>query len=269
MVEVGPQHAIEQIEIAAKNAVLIRAFDGFQVSENTAPDAFLSARSVRRRWIEERLEHLHHVAGHARVSYQGLFHIGLGKRYPCLQEIFADCTQHHDFTRRQSGMGNKGVETVAFHLANPDALEGVVKVVADSIEIDTCTGGRSETEIVDGQFAATSSRHVDYVRSSFINHLETQMLEHGQHVGKRYGVAEMIELETNGAGARTGGLVEVHADAAGSQDTLDLGNIVQDLVRFITIPVAGAKRFAVALEKSQPLAFAVVFRQYLANLIAP
>ena len=144
-----------------------------------------------------------------------------------------------------------------------------MKVVADSIEIDTRTGSRSETEIVDGQFAVTSSRHVDYVRSGFINHLETQMLEHGQHVGKRYGVAEMIELETNGAGACAGGLVEVHADAAGSQDTLDLGNIVQDLVRVITIPVAGAKRFAVALEKSEPLAFAVVFRQHLANLIVP
>ena len=247
LVEVGTQGGADEVEDAPQDAVLVEVGD--------AVDAFLDLGRERLEarfdigltvGVEARLEHLDQPAHQPRMGRQGLLDIGLRMGDARLAQVADIGAQDHHLAPAEAGPYDQAVEAVILHLAVPDALEGLLEIVANRREIDfPAIAAHEEIMDIDG-LALITGPHGEGMLG---NHLEAHVLEHGQDVGEGHRLATVIHLEMDHARRRIDPVIEVHGDGRAGPDVFDAADVADGRLGREGVLVAGRECLPVAVEE--------------------
>ena len=268
LVVVGAKGRAHQPEEAAQDAVLVEVRHRVEVAADLfdeGPPAFLPV--ALEGGVEADMEEMHERPRDRGVAGERRFHVLLAEGRPGLAQELAVRAQDRDLAPAEPRPQDEAVEPVVLRVPLPYALEGLLELLPDSIDVDFQGLAGPHAEIVHPH--ARAVRALDSGRLPGLDN-QPHVLEHGEGIGKRDRLLRAEELEMEHVGSRLERTVEAHRDGvAGTAQALHAVDVVDRHPGVVARLVVGGECLSVAPEACHALLFPAVVEQLVVKVVAP
>ncbi len=212
LVEVGAQGGLDQVQVAAQDAVFVEYLHLVQRGQNGLFQALLLVVQVvlgqLARQVEAGLEQPGQLTGDVGVVVQGAGDVAKVEAQADLLEVTGVGTQQCHVAPRQAGGQHQAVEGIVLGIAAHDMDERVLQGVIELLDIQAKAFAVGEGEVVDPVLTATGMAQP--VRE-LAEYAQAEVFQNRQHIGQRQRRVHVVQLAVQDALADLGQrLVEAH-----------------------------------------------------------
>ena len=241
LVVVGAERPVDELEVGAKDPVLVEARDRLEAAEDPLRDrvgrgavrrrlagrrtpdtgiALGTGRGARPRRVEARMEEAHEVADDHRVAVQRVLHIGLAEAEADLPQVLRIGAKESDLAPVEAGGEGKPVEAVVLRLAGPHPGEALPECATRRVEVGRGTRAPlPEPEVVKPHRLPVFAGRAEHARVLVFDP-DPHVLEHGKRVREVHRPPEVKELEAEEPGIGTGRPEKVRRERAARRLTI-------------------------------------------------
>ena len=188
--------------------------------------------------VELQVEQRQQRAGDARLVAQRRLHHREAGVEAGLLAVAGPGAHQGGLAPADAQLDHQPVEAVALRAPVPHRREGRLERGAHVVEHQPVAAGVLQQEGVrphGGRARAADGEAV------LLQRLQPHVVEDGQHVGQRHGVALAVELEAELARVAAGVAIGPHGHRAGRRQRLQRGHVAQGLLRVVQVAVAGGE----------------------------